>query len=79
MVELSFTNPDSAAEIGNALIGFLALGKMAIADEQTQELLQKLQIAVEGGTIKISFQAPLADLKEVASGLGNGASANSDY
>ncbi len=77
--QLSFTNPDSAAEIGNTLIGFLALAKGFSPDEQTQELLQKLEIAVEDGTINIRFQAPLADLKEVASGLGNGTSSSSDY
>ena len=67
--QLSFTNPDSATEIGDTLIGFLALAKGFSPDEQTQELLQKLEIAVEGGTINIRFQAPLADLKEGASGL----------
>ena len=77
--QLSFTNPDSAAEIGNTLIGFLALAKGFAPDEQTQELLQKLEIAVEDGTINIRFQAPLAELKEVASGLGNSTSSNSGY
>ncbi len=77
--QLSFTNADSAAEIGNTLIGFLALAKGFSPDEQTQELLQKLEIAVDDGTINIGFQAPLADLKEVASGLGNGTSSSSDY
>ena len=77
--QLNFTNLDSAAEIGNTLIGFLALAKGFSPDVQTQELLQKLEIAVEGGTINIRFQAPLADLKEVASGLGYGTSSSSDY
>ena len=77
--QLRFTNPDSAAEIGNTLIGFLALAKGFTPDEQTQELLKKLEIAVERGTINIRFQAPLADLKEVASGLGNDMSFSSDY
>ncbi len=52
-----------AAEIGNTLIGFLALAKGFAPDEQTQELLKKLEIAVEDGTINMRFQAPLADLK----------------
>ena len=77
--QLRFTNPDSAAEIGNTLIGFLALAKGFAPDEQTQDLLQKLEIAVEGGTINIRFQAPPADLKEVASGLGNDMSSSYDY
>ncbi len=77
--QLSFTNPDSAAEIGNTLIGFLALAKSFSPDKQTQELLKKLEIAVENGTINIRFQAPLADLKEVASGLRNETSFSSGY
>ena len=77
--QMRFTNSDSAAEIGNTLIGFLALAKGFAPDEQTQDLLQKLEIAVEGGTINIHFQAPLADLKEVASGLGNDMSSSYDY
>ena len=77
--QLSFNNPDSAAEIGNTLIGFLALGKAFAPDKQAQELLQKLEIAVADATITIRFQAPLADLKEVASGLGNDTSSNSGY
>ena len=76
---LSFTNPDSAAEIGNTIVGLLALVKLTVTDEQTQELLQKLEIAVEDGTINIRFQAPLADLKEVASGLGSGSRSSSRY
>ena len=77
--QLSFNNPDSAAEIGNTLIGFLALGKAFAPDKQAQKLLQKLEIAVADATITIRFQAPLADLKEVASGLGNDTSSNSGY
>ncbi len=77
--QLSFTNPDSATEIGNTLIGFLALAKGFSPDEQTQELLKKLVIAVQGSAINISFQAPLADLKEVASGLGSGSHSSSRY
>ena len=77
--QLGFTNPDSAAEIGNAIIGLLALAKLFVPDEEAQELLLKLEIAVEDSTINIRFQAPLADLKEVASGLGDDMSTNSGY
>jgi len=75
--QLNFTNSDSAAEIGNTLIGFLALAKGFAPDEQTQELLQKLEIAVQDRTINIRFQAPLADLKEVASAMGKDRSTGS--
>ena len=68
---LSFTNPDSAVEISNRLNGFLALGKTFPPNEQTRELLEKLEIAVESANVNIRIQAPLADLKEVASGLGS--------
>ena len=44
--QLRFSNSDSAAEISNTLIGFLALAKDFAPDEQTQELLKKLEIAV---------------------------------
>ena len=75
--QLRFINPDSAAEIGNTLIGFLALAKGFSPDEQTRELLEKLEIGVEAGTINIRFQAPLADLMEVASELANDMSSSS--
>ena len=77
--QLRFSNSDSAAEIGNTLIGFLALAKDFAPDEQTQELLKKLDIAVQDRTINIRFQATLADLKEVAAGLGNETSSSSGY
>ena len=75
--QLSFTNSDSAVEIGNMLNGFLALGKAFPPNEQTRELLEKLYIVVEAANINIRFQAPLADLEEVASELGSGPSSSS--
>ena len=44
--QLRFSNSDSAADIGNTLIGFLVLAKGFAPDEQTQELLKKLEIAL---------------------------------
>ena len=77
--QMNFTHPDSATKIGNTLIGFLALAKVFSPDEQAQELLKKLNIVVVETTINIHFQAPLADLKEVASGLNNDMSSSSRY
>jgi hypothetical protein len=64
--QLEFFTTDSADRMGNTLDGFLKLAAGFSPDEQSSKFLQKLQLKVDGTRLTLNFQAPVAELREVA-------------
>jgi hypothetical protein len=53
--------------MGNTLDGFLKLAAGFSSNEESSKILEKLQLKVDGTRLTLNFQAPIADLREVAS------------
>jgi hypothetical protein len=77
--QLNFTNGESAEEIGNTLVGFLALAKGFISDEEARKLLERLEIFTVEKKVTLIFQAPMSELQQVAGGLDGSADKGSGY
>lgn len=67
--QLNFTNGESAEEIGNTLVGFLALAKGFVPDEEARKLLARLEIFTVEKKVTLIFQAPMSELQQVAAGM----------
>jgi hypothetical protein len=67
--QMEFLNAESATKMGNTLDGFLKLAAGFSSNEQSGKMLEKLQLNVDGTRLTLSFQAPIAELKEVASSM----------
>jgi hypothetical protein len=65
--QLEFFTADSADRMGNTLDGFLKLAAGFSSNEESSKILEKLQLKVDGTRLTLNFQAPIADLREVAS------------
>ena len=77
--QLNFTNGESAEEIGNTLVGFLALAKGFVPDEEARKLLARLEIFTVEKKVTLIFQAPMSELQQVAGGLDGSADMGSGY
>ena len=67
--QLNFTNGESAEEIGNVLVGLLAMAKGFIPDEEARNLLERLEIFTVEKKVTLIFQAPMSDLQQAAASL----------
>jgi hypothetical protein len=68
-VTLNFGSADSATVFGNFLDGILKLVSGASPDAQTRELVERLQIDVDGDGVAISLEIAVAELSQLFSDL----------
>ena len=66
---LNFTNGKSAKEIGNALVGLMALAKGLVPDEEARKLLDRLVIDTVEKRVTVLFQAPMSELQQAAASM----------
>ena len=63
---LDFFTPESASKMNDTLDGFLKLAAGFAPDEGVRKLMEKLELSVNGTRLTMKFQAPLAEIQEVA-------------
>ncbi len=77
--QLNFTNGDSAEEIGNTLVGLLAMAKGFIPDEEARKLLGRLEIFTVEKKVTLIFQAPMSELQQAAASMEGSSDSGSSY
>lgn len=77
--QLNFTNGESAEEIGNTLVGLLALARGFVPDEEARKLLERLEIFTVEKKVTLIFQAPMSELQQAAAGMDGSSETESPY
>ena len=77
--QLNFTNGKSAEEIGNTLMGLLAMAKGFIPDEEARKLLGRLEIVTVDQKVTLLFQAPMSELQQAAASMEGSSDTSSRY
>ena len=62
---LEFASEESASSFGDTLDGAVKLGRGQLTDETAVELLNKVEVTLEGVTVTVDFQITVGELKDI--------------
>ena len=62
---LEFASEESASTFGDTLDGVVKLGRGQLTDETAVELLNKVEVTLEGVTVTVGFQISVGELKDI--------------